>query len=280
MVRRNLIPHMVKFCSSFILVKFLITGFFISSNCYGQSADSGKGTYSNMYELIYSNYHWEYVLMPNITQKAIMTHNPEALYKLGSTAQLSGEFGVNRVLHLNKAYSIIAGIHLGIAGRNGCYVVPDREVGINDNDSYAFTGGMARENDVSYISFPLLFERRYFINEKKGIYFDAGFNLRLSVTGGSTNADMDAMEIKIEGNKKPIINFTVASGFQMLIKNFDILKFGIYVNADPAWLAKGSFWLRTMSSYDSGDYKVEGSCVGLYLSYTRTKARSIIRRVN
>ena len=226
--------------------------------------------------LLYKNSHWEFILIPNITQRAIFTHNPESLYRLDSKPQISGELGVNKIMHINQYYSIIAGLHYGITGRNAQYIVPDKEVGINDNDIYPFVGALAREYDVSYFSFPVQLERRYFLKEKKAMFLMAGFNLRLAPLNGSSSADMNVMKTTIAGNKKPFINFNLGYGYACLLKNLDIFKLSLCVNIDSSYLAKGNFTLVTQSSYDYGGYTVKGSYIGICTSYIFTTAKKYI----
>lgn len=222
---------------------------------------------------LFTNTNWEFILIPNITQRAVLTHNPMSLYRLDSKPQISGEFGVNSIIPININYSIIIGLHYGITGRNAQYIVPDKEVGIPDNDIYPFTGPLAREYDVSYFSFPIQIERRYFRNEKRASLLTAGFNVRFAPLNGSSSADMNVMKTTIAGNKKAFVNFNLGYGYAFLLKNLNIFKLGLSVNIDPSYIAKGDFTLITQSSYDYGNYTVKGSYLGIAASYLLTKAR-------
>lgn len=227
---------------------------------------------------LYKVNHWDFVIAPNVTQKAQISHMPNAIYRLQSAPQISGEFGVSRVTHLNESVSFQVGLRLGITGRNGYYIAPYREVGYDKPGEYAFTGPLAREYDVSYFSLPLQLEYRWFLQPKSALFLSGGLSVRAAPLNGSSNGDMDIMEIRIKGNNKPFVNFNTGAGYAFLLRNLDILKTGFNINYDPSHIATGQFYLTTNSSNDEGAYTVKGSSVGIYIVYSRTKAKKKIEQ--
>lgn len=127
-------------------------------------------------------------------------------------------------------------------------------------------------------SFPVQLERRYFRNEKRALFFTAGFNVRFAPLNGSSSADMNVMKTTIAGNKKAFVNYNLGYGYAFLLKNLDIFKLGLSVNIDPSYIAKGDFTLVTQSSYDYGSYTVKGTYIGISASYLFTKAKKYIKK--
>jgi hypothetical protein len=259
--------RLMRLCYFFILV---ITNLLLTHKSLGQVYGTNTSTLSK-YDSLYAKRHIEMVLMPNIVQRARITHdNPLATYKLFSTPQVTCEAGLNRVMHFNRFYSFIVGIHIGVIGRNASFIVPYKEIGISENGLYEFTRVLSREYDIPYLSVPLLFEKRVFLSNRGALFFDAGLNARLT-WGGSGSGINNIMEVTVSGNRLPIINFTAGAGYQLLSKKNNLLKVGGYINLSPTWLARGSFVLNTSSSYDSGEYIINGSSVGLSIHYYAPK---------
>jgi hypothetical protein len=218
--------------------------------------------------------YWEFWLSPNINQKAILTHAETAIYQLQTAPQISGEAGIGRSFHFSSRNSIVVGIGFGLLGRNGSFMVPDSVVGIPDNDQYYFTRGMAQIYDVEYFTIPLLYEHRVFVKNNNCLYFRAGINLKLAFFGGTISGDENILEIEVDGNRSPILNFNLGAGYGILLRNKNILKLGIQANLDPAWIARGNYTFRTNVSFDYGTYLVKATSIGLNLSYVLTKYKT------
>ena len=97
MVKRKIINkvHYVLFIINYTIFPFI---------SFGQNLNSEINfkPHTEKNNLLYKNSHWEFILIPNITQGAILTHNPESLYRLDSKPQISGELGVNKIIHIIK----------------------------------------------------------------------------------------------------------------------------------------------------------------------------------
>lgn len=231
-------------------------------------------------EMIYSRPHWEIFLLPNINQRAQLTHQAGATYRLESEPQLSGEIGINRFLHITHRMSMGFGLHFGLAGRNASYQTPYREVGFDLNETYYFKGGITQAYDMPYLSVPVFVEYRWFRPNLDAFYAQAGINLRISKTGSSTIQDMTIMTVNLEENSRVILNLQAAGGYQWKLKNMNYLKVALALNYDPSNLGKGDFSLITKSSRDFGSYIVKGTNLGLHMGYVFTRARKRITQVN
>jgi hypothetical protein len=228
--------------------------------------------YSQDYDVNVNSSSWEIAIYPNITQRATITHNTAAKYPLESSPQISGEIGINRMLSLGKRTGFLFGLHFGIAGNNGKYSAPESEIGGSGDEIYYFNGGMAQDFTAMYIAIPFLIEQKILLANGQSLFIQGGPNVRAAF-GSSSRGDMDVMEINLQNNKNIFINFTFAAGFQWKVKADKFLKCGLYFNLDPSYIAKGDFFVKTASSFDSGTYKVQGNCIGLMFSFGKLKYR-------
>lgn len=191
---------------------------------------------------LFKNRQWEFVILPNVTQRASVTHSPEAIYRLGTAPQISGEFGVQRLTHLSDPLTLSIGARFGIVGRNATFTVPYSEIRYDLPGEYPFTGQWAADRDVTYFSFPVQVEYRYYKAEAHYWFLAGGLSLRLAPLNGSVTSNMDVMEVNIQGNKAPFVNVNGGGGIAFLLRNFDILKIALNANYDPFYVAKGTFF--------------------------------------
>ena len=229
------------------------------------------------FEDIYRRPRWEISALIGVNAKARLTHSQDAKYKLFTAPQRCYEFGVQRVTNLQPNLGFSLGLKFGLVGRNSAFIVPSNEIGYDFGD-YPFNGPIARQLDISYFSVPAQLEYRIF-RSKYGMYLlQGGLSLRYAPLNGTANGDMDIMEVRLEGNKKPFINLNAGFGYGLVLKNQNILKFSLNINYDPAYIAKGKFFLQTASSYDEGTYTVKGNHIGLLVTYSMLGAKSKINR--
>jgi hypothetical protein len=226
---------------------------------------------------LFKNKQWEFVVSPNITQRAFVNHSSGAIYKLGTSPQISGEFGIQRLTHISDRLTFIIGGKFGLVGRNSTFIVPYKEIGYDLPGDYPFTGQWAADRDVTYFSFPVQLEYRFYGADVHYWFIAGGLSLRLAPLNGSVTSNMDVMEVNIQGNKSPFINVNGGGGIALLLHNLDIFKITMNVNYDPFYVAKGAFFLKTESSLDEGLYKVRGTAIGISINYTRTRAKRIIK---
>jgi hypothetical protein len=230
-----------------------------------------KADINLFHDELFAQPHWEFIIAPNITGKAILTHNETSQYKLQTSPQISGEIGVARSFHFDKHRSIGLGMILGMAGRNASFIVPDSLLGYPGGGLYVINRGFAREYDIQYFSFPLYFEQRIRLRSCNSLFFRGGANLKIVFSGGSGSGVDNILDLSIDGNRKPIINFNAGGGYLFVLKNKNLLKLGLNYNWDPRWLAKGFYDFKTLVSRDYGSYTVKGSSIGLAISYVLTR---------
>ena len=230
-----------------------------------------KADINLFHDELFAQPHWEFIIAPNITQKAILTHNNPSPYLLKTAPQISGEIGILRIFHFDRHNSIEIGLKYGISGRNGSFVVPYSAVGYSFEEDYIFNKGMAQVYDIEYFSLPLTYEHRILYKKHRGGYINIGINARIVFSGGTVSGDENILEINVEGNKKPVLNFNAGGGYIIVLKNNNLLKLGLTCNLDPSWLTKGFYDFRTLVSRDYGSYTVKGSSIGLAISYVLTR---------
>jgi hypothetical protein len=259
----------------FIAVVYLL----LNLTVHGQVTNGGVhfNTRNEPGNPLFKNRQWEFVIFPNVTQRAFVTHSAGAIYKLGTTPQISGEIGVQRLTHISDRLTLHIGARFGLVGRNSTFIVPYKEIGYDLPGDYPFTGQWAADRDVTYFSFPAQLEYRYYRADLHYWFIAGGLSLRLAPLNGSVTSNMNVMEINIHGNKSPFINVNGGGGIAFLLNNLDILKIALNANYDPFYVAKGTFFLKTESSLDEGLYKLRGTAIGISVNYTRTKAKRIIK---
>lgn len=232
------------------------------------------GETNEFYNDLFLHSSWEVMFSPNVTAGAKISHDdPAATYQLHSSPQVSFAFGIQRTSPLNTRMGFTTGLQLGLVTRNATFTVPGAEIGLDNFETYHFTGAITREADIAYFAIPAQVEYRWLKNQKYFYYSTIGISLRLAMFNSTSNADMEVMEVRLHGNKTPFINIHGSGGIAFVLRNIDILKVGVLLNFDPAYIAKGPFHLETESSYDHGTYFVKGTSAGLSFIYTRTKSK-------
>jgi hypothetical protein len=263
------------------VVFFLITIVCLLANVSAQGQVTNGGIHFNSRNEpgnpLFKNKQWEFVIFPNVTQRASVNHSPGAIYKLRTAPQISGEIGIQRLTHISDRLTFSIGARFGLVGRNASFIVPYKEIGYDLPGDYPFTGQWTADHDVTYFSFPAQIEYRYYKADLHYWFIAGGLSLRVAPLNGSVTADMNVMEVNIQGNKSPFVNINGGGGIALLLRNLDILKIAMNINYDPFYIAKGTFFLSTNSSLDEGSYKVRGTAAGIAINYTRTKAKRILK---
>lgn len=247
------------------------TTFLLCFSCVAQRSDD-LGIRKEMYDDLFLLPHWEVLVSSNVTAKGHLEHFQPAKYQLFTKPQISYEFGVRRIRQLDTHMGFVLGFQFGLVGWNAAYIVPGNEVGLSSNEEYPFAGPIARDGGISYLSIPAELEYRFFTSHSHMFLLNGGLSLRFAPLNNTSFADMDAMEVKLTGNKTPFVNVNIGGGVGFLLKNLDMIKVGVKLNYDPFYIAKGPFRLDTYSSSDVGIYKIKGTSAGLTLLYTRTKS--------
>lgn len=228
-------------------------------------------TRGEIYNELFRRPQWEFIAAVMINERAQLVHLTNAKYRLSALPQSSFEFGVQRLGPLQDNFGLAIGFRVGIVGRNAQYTAPYHEVGYTYLGDYAFNGVIAREKDLFYLSVPVQLEYRHFINAHRMLTGIIGVSMKFSSFNATGTGDMDIMEVRLKGNRKPYVNIHTGPGIGFLLKNKNILKIGLNLNYDPSYIATGRFFVETRTSYDEGTYTVRGNYIGLSAAYAFTK---------
>lgn len=270
-----MIVHLMLLIKNYVIL--VIAVFFVQEIAAQKLKPIEQENVRQFFEDIYRRSRWEVSALAGVNAKARLTHSKEAKYKLSTAPQRCFEFGVMRNTNLQPNLGISLGLKFGLAGRNSAFIVPSSEIGY-DSGEYPFNGPIARQLDISYFSLPAQLEYRIFKSKYDMYVLLGGISLRYAPLNSTSNGDMDVMEVRLEGNKKPFVNLNAGFGYGLVLKNQNILKFSIDINYDPSYIAKGKFFLRTASSYDEGSYTLKGNRTSLLVTYSMLGSKSTINR--
>ena len=236
-----------------------------------------------MRDIIYARSHTGLFLQAGLAQKAVI-HKNTGMYDMTASNQVSFEAGVDRYYNINKSYSVIFGLHGGATGRNFLlYLSKDDFQPPTGFDDF-YDGGVSRDM-AFYISVPLWLERRWIHNKHSAWNIDLGVNLRFVpadseegfagyiVDNGQWLQDLD-MRLHLGNNGKPWLNYNVAGGYSMILKNYNLLKINIVANLSFTKFVNGTYKILVRGQPDTeGTYGVTGTALGLSASYIFTGAK-------
>jgi len=240
-----------------------------------------KNLFSNN-ELLFRKSHIGIAIIPFVCSKAVITKS-EDKYTIHSTPQFGFEAGLIKYFHIDTAHSIYTGIHFGAYGRNFNYNIPIEEFGSPPGWSDISTNKAASREFNFLVGVPLIFQKRWFIKNRKIAYAIAGTTLRYTPYIEETEehdffVTFFRMHFETNPEKKVWFTYNAGGGYSMVLKNDNILSAGLYINLSFTSFAKGQYQFTVPNKpVVEGDYAVKGSFIGLSLNYIFTRTNKLFK---
>lgn len=98
---------------------------------------------------------------------------------------------------------------------------------------------------------------------------------------GSGVIDYFWMPLNKNNNNKPWLNYNAGAGYGFLLSNKNVLKTNLHINISNTAFMKGEYTFEVPGQpASSGLYKVNGSYIGIAISYVFTRTKRTIERLN
>jgi hypothetical protein len=229
-------------------------------------------------DLIFSRTHYSFTIIPFLDQKASITRNIDK-YWIHATIMHGFEAGFSRYSHFDKEHSLIIGLFFGAFARNFNYDIPGKEFNPPHNGNFSANSAVTREFNFMG-SIPILFEKRWIKQANKYWNVNAGITIRYTPSldeefGGAIGGQPDFIDMQINDNytKKPWLNFNIGGGYCWILGNNNIFKTNMVVNWSFTSFLRGTYQFNFPNQPTvEGIYEVNGSYVGLSLSYIFTRS--------
>jgi hypothetical protein len=208
-------------------------------------------------------------------------------HKLSSSPQIGYEGSVNYLLTIDRNWSFLTGVNMGVIGRNydislsGSEFVPPLPY---DLDNF---GSITGEKDIWYLKIAVYIQKRW-LSKKRGDFFyleggvyvgfglnsagDAGSDYAFYPNGNSVNYLNSSTNLN--NNGKPWVGLGSIFGYQWLLKNQNFLGIHLGINYSDANVGNGNYVITVSNqNVSTGMYHVKDQSVRLGISYQLTKAR-------
>lgn len=228
--------------------------------------------------------HIGFTVIPFFTQKAKISEQ-KGNYAPGADIMTGIEAGAEYRLNFKTNYSLIAGIHGVVSGRDYTLHIPKEDFVLPLKYGIDITKSYSRQYDY-LLSVPVWAERRF--NTKKGNHWnlDAGINVRfyygrLFETDGAygyhTNQQpirVYDMKLKIGNDAWPWINYNIGGGYSFRLRNQNFLRVNALVNLSGFEPVRGSYTIDvTGKELSTGAYSAKMEYAGLSVSYILTRGK-------
>lgn len=216
-------------------------------------------------------------LLSGVTQKASFNRT-EGSNSAKSTIQPYWEVGADRHYRLTNTLSYLIGLHITVSGRNTIFDVPIKKINPND---YNEPLPPFKDNQVDAgLALPILIEKAWHIHPYNNIYIQGGIQLHYSLgsdvdgsgvnvqDSNGNNVEVFSIDLNANNQRKPWLTYSLGSGYEWMLKNYNLFKIGIVANLSFTHFVKGNYQIDIPGDpLTQGTYHVTGSYIGIAASY-------------
>ncbi len=217
--------------------------------------------------------YFRFVLIMGAVQKA--THqNTEGNYEIKSSVQPGWEGGADYLHNISHTFYYGLGVHLAVTGRSTVFPYP------------ASTGNPP-EKDRQFdpvLALPLFAEKQWRLALKRALYADAGVQLNVPISSEYTGFSIALQDssgnytqiykqnAQAFHNGKPWLGYKLGVGMMWALKGENLLSTGIVATFSSTDFMRGTYQVTIPGQTETiGDFKANGSYVGVQVSYGLTR---------
>jgi hypothetical protein len=221
-------------------------------------------------------------IRPALARKARVT--PNETYDPGASNFISLGAGIDYCYHINELFSLISGLHGLWHGSNFTFFVSGKNFQPELGYDLIEEGPTAGNLQHGLISLQSTLEKRWF--SKKERIWSTGLGLALNYSP-TTTYDNDYyvfhngqlvnyawMGYDANNQSKPFLSAHAMVGYYWKIAKADFLVTNFVIDYSFTYFAKGSYSFHIPGKPEvTGEYKIDGSYVGLDISYSFSKRK-------
>ncbi|MGH2644654.1 MAG: hypothetical protein ACRDE2_11940 [Chitinophagaceae bacterium] len=249
----------------------------------------------NMDNLAFLRTHYAVNFTYNICRPAMVTRitGKETLH---ANAQTGFEGTFTWMQNINEKWGIRMGIGAGVVGNTYIIAIPYRDLGNPEpsEDLFINNGAAARDRSLVYFSFPITLERRKYIGNGFFLAASAGLGIRYFPSNDVENGgplgyvlnnrfvQTGLFSVTMDGsnNGKPWLNLLLEPCLYKQFKYGDMVKVSLAANVSLRDFARGNYQFQIDGQPSTfGSYRVDGTSIGLKVSYVYTQAWKVMREI-
>ncbi len=232
--------------------------------------------------------HFGFTVIPFLVQKGKIAEQ-KGNYSPGSDVITGIEAGAEYRYNIKTDYSLIAGIHGVVSGRDYTLHIPKKEFTLPLKYDMDISAPYSRQYDF-YLSVPVWVEKRFRTKRNHHWNLNAGINVRfyygrLSERDGAYGYYINQqplhvfdMQLKVGNDAWPWINYNIGGGYSFRLRNENFLRINALINLSDFHPVQGSYTIDvTGKEISTGKYSANMAYAGLSVSYILTRAKKQLR---